>query len=384
MNAAANMTNEIKNVVVIGVGLSGAELVKQLVAQLPSTHRLVAISNSNVAFFAPAALRAAVVPGWEDKPVVTLSKLVPENSRHKLIINNAVTELHDHHVVLNKTDPDFGNRINFDYVIIATGSNYVFPCRPSRSATNVEEVVQQFRQTQRDIKNSNSILVVGAGPVGIEFAGEVAAQYPDKQVTLVSSSNRLMPAFKSSLGKDLNQQLQSLGVKIVFGTKLNVENLDSGRIEAKDFDLGSAGIVKADYVMVAVGNEPNTSLVSRFDSSATNSFRLVKTKPTLQLESHDNMFAIGDITDTDETKLMFYATSHVPIIVANIVSLIKGQQASKTYKAQGRGTIVVTCGPKGGAGQLPFLGGLVIGSWITTMAKSKGLFVGKFRAAFNH
>ncbi|KAK4052464.1 hypothetical protein OIV83_002266 [Microbotryomycetes sp. JL201] len=376
------MSTELKNVVVIGVGLAAANLVKQLSQSLPSSHRLVAITSTNVAFYAPAALRAAVVPGWEDKPIVELDRLLNSADKRHTIIYNTVTELHDNHVTLQTPDTQFGSRVEFDYAVIATGSNYVFPCRPGKGARSAQDVIQQFKQTQQDVKESSSILVVGAGPVGIEFAGEVAAQYPDKQVTLVSGSDTLLPDFKPSVGNSLSEQLQKLGVKVVYGTKVDVDGLDTGKIDSRSFNLGQAGTVQADYILIATGNKPNTSLVSQYDSAAVNSAGLVKVQPTLQLVSHDNMFAIGDVTDVQETKLAYNSEAHVPVIVSNVLSLIKQSATSKTLKP-GAKVIVVTCGPHGGAAQLPVFG-LVVGGFLTSQIKSKTLFIPKFRATFNY
>ncbi|KAM0790604.1 hypothetical protein ACM66B_004469 [Microbotryomycetes sp. NB124-2] len=376
------MAADLKNVVVIGIGLVGGDLVKQLAASLPSTHRLVAISSTDVAFYAPAALRAAVVPGWEDKPVLKLDRLLRSADKRHKIICNTVAELHDSYLTLESPDAEFGSRIDFSFAVVATGSKYVFPCRPAQGARSIDDVIEQFRHTQQDIQKSSSILIAGSGPVGIEFAAEVAAQYPDKQVTLVSNGNKLLPDFKASVGTQLDDQLRKLGVKVVYGTKVNVNGLETGPIESRSFDLGQAGSVQADFVFVATGNKPNTSLVSDFDSSAVDSAGLVKVQPTLQLVDHENIFAAGDITNLDETKLSFNGQAHVPVVVQNIVSLIGGNKANKTIEP-GKKVIVVTCGPKGGASQLPVFG-LVVGAFLTSQIKSKGLFISKFRSSFNY
>lgn len=54
------MATELKNVLVIGLGLGGAPAAKELARDLPATHRVVAISEKSFAFFPVASLRAAV------------------------------------------------------------------------------------------------------------------------------------------------------------------------------------------------------------------------------------------------------------------------------------------------------------------------------------
>lgn len=42
------------------------------------------------------------------------------------------------------------------------------------------------------IKGAKSILIVGGGPTGVELAGEIAFDYPEKDVTLVHNGYRLL------------------------------------------------------------------------------------------------------------------------------------------------------------------------------------------------
>lgn len=53
------------------------------------------------------------------------------------------------------------------------GSTYAFPARPPNGAKSIAEVNAAFQSLQSNIKSASSILIVGAGPTGIEFAGEL-------------------------------------------------------------------------------------------------------------------------------------------------------------------------------------------------------------------
>jgi NADH dehydrogenase FAD-containing subunit len=45
------------------------------------------------------------------------------------------------------------------------------------------------------VKNADSILVVGAGFVGVEVMGTIADAYPDKKLGLISSSETILPGY---------------------------------------------------------------------------------------------------------------------------------------------------------------------------------------------
>lgn len=56
-------TTSPTNIIIIGASAAGANLARSLEKSLPATHRIVLIEARDLAFWPPAALRAAVVPG---------------------------------------------------------------------------------------------------------------------------------------------------------------------------------------------------------------------------------------------------------------------------------------------------------------------------------
>lgn len=126
------------------------------------------------------------------------------------------------------------------------GSAYPRPCRPPPAETSIPQVTHYLKELQSGIAAAKSLVVVGGGPVGIELAGEVKAQYKDKGVTLVHSGQVFLEGggFKSSLGESLKSQLEAMGVKLVFGTRLATGELSTGPIPLQSFDLGAGQTVE--------------------------------------------------------------------------------------------------------------------------------------------
>ena len=73
----------------------------------------------------------------------------------------------------------------------------------------------------------------------------------------------------------------------------------------------------------------------------------IKVTPTFQLESHTNIYAIGDVTDLAEQKQAAKAPKHAEIAAANILSQLNGGPANKKYAAQPE-LIIVTNGKVSG------------------------------------
>lgn len=145
--------------------------------------------------------------------------------------------------------------------------------------------------------------------------------------------------------------------------------------------------------MIAYGNQPNTAIVKEAYPTLIASDDRIRVRPTFQLDSEDlgHIFALGDVAALNETKLWYNAQSHAPIVAANIAILARaaaapgggGVDASKlkTYASPSQPVIVVCAGPRGGMSQLPF--GIVVGAWATAMAKSKSMFVDKFKSLYH-
>ena len=61
---------------------------------------------------------------------------------------------------------------------------------------------------------------------------------------------------------------------------------------------------------------------------------LLKVNEYLQVEGHDNIFALGDCTNADRMKLAFYVGKQVPIVYRNLAAHLSNKPLTK-YK---RGT----------------------------------------------
>jgi len=89
------------------------------------------------------------------------------------------------------------------------------------------------------------------------------------------------------------------------------------------------------------GTKPNTALIATLGEGALNEkTRRVKTLPTLQIPSHPEIFAAGDIIEYPEQKQAGKYPGHSDVIVANMISLMSGKSAVKEYKGTFEGILV--------------------------------------------
>jgi len=99
----------------------------------------------------------------------------------------------------------------------------------------------------------NHIVIVGGGPVGVEFASVFTAL--GIPATLVSQSDPLLPEFDSELAELLSAEFIGRGVRLVLGASaVGVSRVNRGLTVSLSTGSGLA----ADAVLVAAGRTPNT------------------------------------------------------------------------------------------------------------------------------
>ena len=91
------------------------------------------------------------------------------------------------------------------------------------------------------------------------------------------------------------------------------------------------------------GGRPNTSFCASLDPSVLSDRGYVKVLPTLQVESHPSIFALGDIIEWPETKQFVKVYQHLPIVEANVIAYLKNKNLTKLYKG-GPEMILITNG----------------------------------------
>ncbi|KAG0470438.1 hypothetical protein HPP92_016526 [Vanilla planifolia] len=343
-----------KKVVVVGGGIAGGTIAKAL-----QPHADVILIDPKEYLEIPwARLRSMVEPSFAERTLIKHSEYLPDAT----VITSHATNITAHEVLTAD-----GQAFSYDYLVIATG-------HPGSNELSRKDRLQQFHKDYAKIKSSNSILIVGGGPTGVELAGEIAVDFPEKRVTIVHKGQRLLEFIGPKASKKTLNWLVSKKVEVILGQSVDWESLSEGGV----YVTSGGEKISADSHFVCVGQPVGSSwLHGSILAQSLDKKGLLTVDENLRVKGHDNIFAIGDITDVPELKQGFLAQKHASVVAKNLTLLIKGTPVKKlaTYTASPP-IALVSLGRKEGVAQLPF--GTISGC-LPGKIKSKDLFVGKTR-----
>jgi NADH dehydrogenase FAD-containing subunit len=368
------MVQSKKNVVVVGGGFAGSAIARSLSAKLdPSKHSLTLVNNRPFAIHNLGGARMTV----SDHDRLEDIALIPYD---KVFINQNGSLIVGRVTAIDKNGGEkggiitlkSGETIPYDVLVLAPGSAWssalAFP-------DGGDEVVNFIRQWRSKYEKAKHIVLAGGGAVGIETAGEIKDAFPDKKVTIVQGDNLLTnKTYPDKFRKALDTSLRARGVEIVYNDF--IDDIPADGVVGVTTRNGKQ--LDADLVVSTKGPRPNTAFIATLGSDTITDRGFVKVKPTLQLLSHSDIYAAGDVIDWAEQKQAAKTQGHAAVVTANILSDLAGEKPVKEYKGAYE-LIVITNGKGGGVAYFDVLWGLMFGNWLARFVKSKDLLVPMFR-----
>jgi apoptosis-inducing factor 2 len=357
---------ERPTVVVVGGGYGGTAVAKTL----DETMHVVLIEPKDAFMHNVAALRALVDPSWLPRIFLPYAGLLANG---RIVRDRAIT------VEPGRVVTASGEEIAADYVVLATGSSYPFPAKTD--LVDTVHAIEQVQATHDALSGADRVLLLGAGPVGIELAGEISAVWPDKSIILLDERDEVLGGpFLPELRAELGRQLEELKVEVVLGSPLRqLPPTGPGELGTFTVATESGGEVTADIWFRCYGVVPNSEYLGEALAAARRADGYVEVGPTLQVAGQVTVFALGDLSTAD-AKMAGFAGRQAETVAANIAALAAGSSELVDYQSMGA-AIVVPLGPTGGAGQLPGQTEIV-GREVVAEVKGRDMMVDRFAALF--
>jgi apoptosis-inducing factor 2 len=353
-------------VVVVGGGYGGTAVAKAL----DETTDVVLVEPRDAFMHNIAALRALVDTSWLSKIFFPYSGLL---SQGRVVQDRAVVV--DPHRVVTAS----GEEIAADYVVLATGSKYPFPAKTD--LVDAQHAQKQVRETNQALSQADRILLVGAGPVGIELAGEIRDAWPDKSIVLLDTADEILGGpYKPELKAELRRQLLDIGVELILGSALRQSPAtEPGEVGTFTVSTEAGTEITADIWFRCYGVVPNSEFLGEELAAARRSDGFIEVDSTLRIAGQTTVFALGDVSTAD-AKMAAFAGRQATTVVENITALTEGRSDLTSYESVGAG-IGVTIGSTGGAGQFPGQDE-VVGADIISQMKGRDMMVDRFGELF--
>ena len=197
--------------------------------------------------------------------------------------------------------------VTFDNVIISTGSTVrTLPgVEFSKNVVNYEEQI-----LTRDLPES--IVIVGAGAIGMEFAF-VLTNYGVK-VTIIEFLDRALPNEDVEVSKEIQRQYKKYGVDILTSTKVEsvVDSGDKVTVSYSANADGAKGQIEADKVLMSIGFAPRVEGFGLENTGVKLTDRGAIDIDDYMRTNVEGIYAIGDVT----AKLQLAHVAEAQAVVA--------------------------------------------------------------------
>jgi len=215
---------------------------------------------------------------------------------------------------------DNGDMINAKSVILATGAR-------ARALPGIEangETIVTYRDAMTPKTMPKTLIVVGSGAIGIEFASFYADM--GVQVTVIEAMDRILPAEDDEISAMAAKSFTNRGLTLMTGAKLGAVKAGKG-VTAEVTHQGKTQRLTADRMILAVGITANTDCIGLEQTKVKIDRGHVITDGSMRTDE-PGVYAIGDMTGA---PWLAHKASHEGIIAAeHIAGLGEGHGVKKT------------------------------------------------------
>ena len=234
---------------------------------------------------------------------------------HYLMKKNNITELNGRGRFVDANtmvvEGELGaQQVTFDHCIIAVGATTrLLP------GTALSERVVTYEEQILDRELPRSVIIAGAGAIGVEFA-YVMANY-GVEVTIVEFLDRIVPLEDVEVSTELARRYRQLGITMKTSTR--VESIDGSgeKVKVTVSHDGTQEVLEADRVLQAIGFQPRTTGYGLENTGVALTGRGAIDVDIYGRTNIAHLFAIGDVT----AKLMLaHAAEAMGVIAAETIA----------------------------------------------------------------
>lgn len=280
------MSTTIKPIIIIGTGLAGYSLAKEIRKIQPQTP-LVLISQDDAHFYSKPQLSTAIAQAKSPQQLVITNVVDMRNQlqatiydyTHVVSIDLTTKTL----IIKHKLGED---ELSFSKLVFAVGASpKPFPLLKNIKNNYRVNSLQDYTAFFDIFQQSENITIIGSGLVGCEFAFDFSNK--GKQISVVTPDpHPLYNLVPANIGHALQSELAKLGIN--WYTNSHIESVDEKT--SIELQLSSNSVLQANAILTAIGLHPNIALAK---SANIQTGQGIVVDKYLQSPQED-VFAIGD------------------------------------------------------------------------------------------
>lgn len=373
-----------KTIVILGAGFTGLPLAHKLLkytAPKSGNGLKVILVTPNSKFYWNLAAVRGVIPGAipDEELFLPIADALTQypSDNYEFVLGKAKSVVVENNIVELALNDGSERSILYDHLVIATGSS-ISSNLPFKLVGAYEETLEALHALQKQIDEAKSIVIAGAGPTGVETAGELAAAYGNKkQISLIIGNESVLQTSKvsSSVVRTVEQDLTKLGVKLIRNAKVQethhnpVAGKEAGTGHTTTLRLSSGETLVTDCYIPLFGVRVNTSFLPAELLDESGNLILDK---TLRAESTTNVWGIGDVGNL-EPKQVTNTDAQIIYLAGTLDRVLDGKgDTIKEYKPLDKTMVFISLGHKYATGQI---GNWRLWGWIVAYVKGRKIFV---------
>ena len=334
--SAAGAVSAVSSVVIVGSGLAGYTVARELRKHDRECHITVVTADGGEFYSKPTLSNAfALKKDPHSLALFTASHLAGQHDLRILTMSRVMWIDRGSRVI--GLDDDRLGRLPYDRLVLAVGGEPIRLKLGGSAADRVHSVngLADYRRFRSHLEPNARVAILGAGLVGCEFANDLAAAGHPVQVIDIAS--KPLPRFwPAPMAEDFCERLGKVGIIWHFGH--GVERIELAKDAINDavgapasrslsITLDNGTVLQADTVLSAVGLSPNTALAKTAGLAVNRGIAVDRYLQT----SDKHVYALGDCAEVEGLLLPYI----MPIMHAGraLASTLSGVRSAVAYSA---------------------------------------------------